>query len=171
MQMAYVRAFAIKPQPLRHDGHIRKALPIGDSDKKEAKMLRKLFLIAIILVVTISVVKGQQFNLRITSPLDKARVPERPYVEGTVTDSNAKVWVIVHPMEVSDYWVQPSVTVKENSTWKVKIYIGRPGSIDVGKQFEIMAVTNPKASLKEGTVLSGWPEAQEKSQVIEVTRR
>ena len=92
-------------------------------------------------------------------------------MEGTVTDSNVRVWVIVHPMEVSDYWVQPSITVKENGSWKVKIYIGRPGSVDVGKQFEIMAVANPKDNLKEGDVLSGWPEAQAKSQVIEVTRK
>lgn len=134
-------------------------------------MLRKLFLIAIFLVIAISGVYGQQLNLRIKSPLDKSKVPERPYVEGTVTNFNAKVWVIVHPMEGSDYWVQPSISVKEDGSWKVKIYIGRPGSDDVGKQFEIMAVANPKDNLKEGDVLSGWPDAQTKSQVIEVTRK
>ncbi len=110
-------------------------------------------------------------TLRITAPSDRGLVPERPLVEGTVADPNAEVWVIVHPMEVSDYWVQPSVTIKEDGTWKVLIYIGRPGTIDVGKQFEIMAVANPKVTLSEGKILSGWPEAQLKSQVIEVTRR
>lgn len=133
--------------------------------------MRKIVLVFVFIMVIISVVNGQQLNLRITAPLDKAKVLERPYVEGTVADSNVKVWVIVHPMEVSDYWVQPSVTVKETGSWKVKIYIGRPGSIDVGKQFEIMAVANPKMSIKEGDVISGWPDAQAKSQVIEVTRK
>ena len=109
--------------------------------------------------------------LRIIAPLDKAEVPERPLVEGTVSDPNAKVWVIVHPMTVSDYWVQPSVAVKEDGTWKVMIYTGRPGSIDVGKQFEIMAVANPKVKLSDGDILSGWPEAQWKSQVIELIRK
>lgn len=109
--------------------------------------------------------------ISITEPKDGDSVPERPYVKGTVTDPNAKVWVIVHPMEVSDYWVQPSLTVKGDGTWKAKIFIGRPGRIDVGKQFEIMAVANPKVRLSEGKVLSGWPEAQWKSQVIEVTRK
>lgn len=134
-------------------------------------MLREIALPIVFLMVTASVVYGQQLKLRIAAPPDKAKVPERPFVEGTVTDPNAKVWVVVHPMEVSDYWVQPSVTVKGNGTWKVMIYIGRPGTIDVGKQFEIMAVANPKARLKEGDVLREWPEAQRKSQVIEVTRK
>ena len=134
-------------------------------------MIRKSVFVIAFLLVTISIVSGQQLNLRITAPLDKAKVSERPYVEGNVSDANVKVWVIVHPMDVSDYWVQPSVTVKENGSWKVKIYIGRPGAMDVGKQFEIMAVANPKDKLKEGDVLSGWPEAQAKSQVIEVTRK
>jgi hypothetical protein len=133
--------------------------------------MRKIVLVFLFIVVIISVVYAEQLNLRITAPLDKAKVPERPYVEGTVADSNARVWVIVHPMEVSDYWVQPSVTVKETGAWKVKIYIGRPGTIDVGKQFEILAVANPKIRIKEGDVISEWPDAKFKSQVIEVTRK
>ena len=110
-------------------------------------------------------------KLRITAPSDGAQVLERPFVKGTVADPKAKVWVIVHPMDVSDYWVQPSLTPKKDGTWKVKIYIGRPGKIDVRKEFEIMAVANPKVKLGEGDILSGWPEAQWKSQVIEVTRK
>lgn len=110
-------------------------------------------------------------KLTITAPPDKTQVPGRPFVEGRVADPNAKVWVIVHPMEVGDYWVQPSVTVKDTGTWKVMIHIGGPGNIDVGKQFEIMAVANPKVELNEGKVLKGWPQAQWKSEVIEVTRK
>ncbi|HEX8651558.1 MAG TPA: hypothetical protein VF708_12020 [Pyrinomonadaceae bacterium] len=74
-------------------------------------------------------------------------------------------------MEVSDYWVQPPVTMREGGKWKVQIHIGRPGADDVGKHFEIMAVANPKNSLKEGDKLKEWPEAKWKSQVIEVIRK
>jgi len=109
-------------------------------------------------------------TLRITAPSDEAQVPERPLVEGTVADPKAEVWVIVHPMAVSDYWVQQRLTPKADGTWKVKIYVGK-GPIGVGEQFEIMAVANPKVQLNEGDVLSGWPEAQWESQVIEVTRK
>ena len=82
----------------------------------------------------------------------------------------AAVRVVAHPMETGSYWVQPNVSVKTDGTWKVIIYIGRPGDVDVGKQFEIMAVANPKISLKEGDVLDEWPDAEFKSQVVEVTR-
>lgn len=133
-------------------------------------MLQKMTLITVLLTATVPVVSGPQSELLITTPADKTQVPERPMIEGTVADAKAKVWVIVHPMEVSTYWVQPSVTVKEDGTWKVNIYIGRHGIVDVDKQFEIMAVANPTEKLKEGE-FSSWPEAQWKSQVIEVTRK
>lgn len=112
----------------------------------------------------------QSQPIHITAPKDNEQVAELPMVEGMVSSSTAKVWVIVHPMEVSDYWVQPPVTVREGGKWKVQIHIGRPGAVDVGKHFEILAVANPKNSLKEG-VLKEWPEAEWKSQVIEVTRK
>ena len=106
----------------------------------------------------------------ITEPTDRAQVPQRLLVSGTIADANSQVWVIVHPTEVSDYWVQPKVTMR-NGTWRVTIYIGRPGNIDVGKEFEIMAFANLKNSVKEGDKLDFWPEAQAKSKVITVTRR
>ena len=109
--------------------------------------------------------------IQITAPADNEQVGELPIIEGTVSDSTAKVWVIVHPMEVSDSWVQPPVTMREGGKWKVQIHIGRPGAVDVGKHFEIVAVANPKSGLKEGDKLKGWPEAKWKSQVIEVTRK
>jgi len=109
--------------------------------------------------------------LSITAPDDKAHVSDRPIVEGTVADPTVKVWVVVHPMEVSDYWVQPGIIVRKDGTWRVMLYIGRPGKIDVGKRFEIMAVANPTVNLSEGKILSGWPEARWRSQVLEVVRK
>lgn len=114
---------------------------------------------------------SDELVIRITDPKEGALVPWRPYVKGTVTDPEAEVWVIVHPMEVSDYWVQPSVNVKEGGTWKVCVFIGEPGDAHVGKLFEILAVANPNEELFEGKVLKGWPDAQSKSQIVEVTRK
>jgi hypothetical protein len=134
-------------------------------------MTRKVILPIVLLAATILIAGEEQLKVRITAPADKSQVPERPFVKGTVSDANAVVWVVVHPMDTSDYWVQPPVTVKEDGAWKVKIYIGRPGNADVGKQFEIIAVTNSESEIKEGDVLKNWPKAQAKSQVIEVTRQ
>jgi len=58
-------------------------------------------------------------------------------------------------MAVSDYWIQPPVTVRRDGSWRVQIHIGRPGSIDVGKAFEIRAVGNPDDELREGKILIG----------------
>ena len=109
--------------------------------------------------------------LSITEPKDRASVPERPYIEGKVSNPNADVWIIVHPMEVTDYWVQPRLTVRADGAWRASAYVGRPGRVDVGKHFEIMAVANPKRPLKEGDVLQFWPDAELKSGVIEVVRK
>jgi len=135
-------------------------------------MTRKIVLPIVLLAVTVLIAGEEQLNVRITVPADKSQVTEQPSIEGTVSDANVTVWVVVHPMETSGYWVQPSVNVtKKDGSWKVMIYVGRSGKVDVGKQFEIMAFANPKGSLKEGDMLENWPEAQAKSQVIEVTRR
>lgn len=77
--------------------------------------------------------------------------------------------MIILPMETSEYWVQPKVTISDGK-WQVMVYIGREGSIDVGKQFAVMAIADPTNTLKEGDKLSFWPEAKVKSQLVTVTR-
>jgi hypothetical protein len=108
--------------------------------------------------------------LRITAPEEGAAVPERPFVKGRIKSLHAKVWVVVHPMEVSDYWVQQPVTVGEDGAWEVQIHVGQPGPDDVGKRFEIRALANPKSTLRQGDTLGGWPDARWYSQVVRVTR-
>ncbi len=109
-------------------------------------------------------------KMQIKSPQGGSIVPWRPYVRGTVADPDAEVWVIVRPVDTSAYWVQPSATVSNDGTWITQVYLGRAGDIDVGKQFEIMAVGNPSDVFSEADILGGWPAAQWSSQVVEVTR-
>ena len=120
-------------------------------------------------VLAVSAAHGEGF-VRLASPDDGDRVPGRAWVKGTVSDKDADVWVIVHPMETSDYWVQPQPSVKGDKSWKVLIHIGRPQK-DIGKHFEIRAVANPEKELKEGKVLGKWPKSQWRSDVIEVIKR
>lgn len=109
-------------------------------------------------------------EIQIQAPRDGSPAPWRLYVKGMVADPSANVWVILRPTDRSAYWVQPSVAVRGDGTWKVQVYLGRGGDLDVGKQFEIMAIANPKARLREGEVFGGWPEAQWESRVVGVTR-
>jgi hypothetical protein len=107
--------------------------------------------------------------ISITEPKDGDAVPELPNVKGTVSDPNARVWVVIHPMKQSEFWVQQSITVQD-STWEVTVHIGQ-GTLGVGERFEIRAVANPKEEIGERDVLPGWPDAQSQSRVIKVTRR
>ena len=74
-------------------------------------------------------------------------------------------------MAVADYWVQQPVTVNSDGSWELQTNIGRPGDVDIGKRFEIMAVANPESPLSTGDKLAIWPKAQLKSNVIRVTRK
>ena len=107
--------------------------------------------------------------VEIVSPDDGGKVGHRPFIEGLVSKPSAEVWVVIHPLAVSQYWVQPRVTVRPDSgKWKVKVYVGDPSSKGL---FEIRAVANPKIKLKEGMKLENWPETSAISNVVEVQRK
>ena len=112
---------------------------------------------------------GADLTITITEPADGSKVVHREYVKGTVSDPHSDVWVVIHPVETSDFWIQPPVTVKNNGTWKVKAYFGRAG-MDIGKEFEIRAFANPASSLQEGKS-SNWPSSEARSDVIDVIRK
>ena len=133
--------------------------------------MRRILALAAAGVILSTIASAGQMNVIISSPPDGSTVDRRPIVEGTVSDPTASVWVVVHPLEVSDYWVQPRINVRDSGSWKVQIHIGRSGSIDVGKLFEIRAVANPDVVLHEGKVLDGWPKAAAISNMIEIIRK
>jgi hypothetical protein len=107
----------------------------------------------------------------LTAPCDGDRVAQRNFVEGVLSDTNAEVAVVIHPMGASDFWVQPNVTVRDGGRWRVLCYFGEPGPQHSGKHFEVMAIVmNGKGQLQEGQLFHNWPQGQSKSQVIEVVR-
>ena len=93
------------------------------------KMSIGALFIAVSLIPTLG---KAQAKITIAAPVHGSSVVERPIVEGTVTDPAAAVWIVVHPLEVSEYWVQQRVSVGENGAWKAQINIGRPGRVDLG---------------------------------------
>lgn len=110
-------------------------------------------------------------RLEIRLPAQGLKVSAPFYVEGLLPDPGASLFVIFHSIASADYQIQPKVTVCEDNIWRVRISLKEMVGISVGSVFEIMAVANPKVELKEGDALSGWPEAQWRSQVIEVIRK
>jgi hypothetical protein len=111
-----------------------------------------------------------RFKVYITEPAAGVVVAEKPFIEGTAADSGMKVWVIVHPTEAGDYWVQQQASVREDGTWRVQVHVGEQGTKS-GTRFEIRAVANPTTQLSEGKVLDTWPASKWMSQIVEVSRQ
>jgi hypothetical protein len=115
--------------------------------------------------------------LSLSAPVDGEKVDLHPSVRGRACEKSATLYLIVHPMETPDYWVQAPIYAEENSTWSATAEIGRPGKLDIGKSFQLRAVSGVKGRqkesglLKKGDILSGWPPADHRSAVITVIRK
>ncbi len=134
-------------------------------------MLRAIAWVAVFAILVSSPGWAQELSIAITSPSDKDDVPWRPAVEGKVSDPKAKVWVIIRPLSVSGFWVQPKASVNRDGTWRVQVYIGRQGPYDTGQLLEVLAVAYPHRNLKEGDILKDWPAARAQSHLILVKRK
>jgi hypothetical protein len=130
------------------------------------------FPLALIFVSLACFSQAQQIPLTVTTsePQPNATVEQRDTVSGSVSDPQAKVWVVVHPIGTSEFWVQPPVTLNTDGTWSVLAYFGREGLLDRGNLYEIRAFVNPSESLESGERRS-WPLAAAESQSITVTRK
>ena len=119
--------------------------------------MRNILLITALIFISCTSIAKEHLTVEITALSPDSRVPYRPFVEGRVSNPNAAVWVVIHPLAVSNYWVQPRVSVHQNGLWTVQVYIGEPGSKHIGQRFEIRAFANPKGKLHEGDILTDWP--------------
>jgi len=69
--------------------------------------MKCLYLIfAFIATFWTSVASAGELNITITEPIDGSKVAVRNYVKGTVSNSNSEVWVVIHPAEISEFWIQ-----------------------------------------------------------------
>jgi hypothetical protein len=109
--------------------------------------------------------------ITIANPRDDAKVEQRGLIGGTASDSIRDVWVIVHPMDTSSYWVQPRVSVRSGGVWSGMAYFGRSGDLDNGKRFEVVAIAEPQDTLREGEYGNSWPKAKWTSRPITLIRK
>jgi hypothetical protein len=110
--------------------------------------------------------------IKIINPKDGNAVPRMFIVKGVSLIPDIKIWVIIHPVSARGYWVQPSnIKFKEDGAWESQAYIGEKGLVNIGAQYEIIAVGNPVINLVEGDVLKAWPKAGYQSQIVKVTRK
>ena len=110
--------------------------------------------------------------LVITSPCPESKVKALHLVKGTVSDPDVKeVWVVIHPMESADYWIQQRATVQDHK-WEVICHFGEPEQ-HVGKRYEFIAVAMPEGVPMASGIFKdpNWPKAKYSSQLIgKITR-
>ena len=139
----------------------------------KGQLIRPLFAVGVAVAIAFALpARGAGLRVAVTSPTEKARVPWRPCVTGTVSDPAARVFLIIHDKTGGDFFVEPGpISIKSNGTWSALPYIAenKPGVFE-NFQFEIKAFANPKPALAEGEILAAWPEAEAASELIDVTR-
>jgi len=112
-----------------------------------------------------------KITVLIASPANGGKVSELVTVEGTVSDPQADVLVVVHPTAgQGGYWVQQPATVNNDGKWEAsQVHFGQ-GAQGAGETFEVRAFVGPKGKLHTGQVLQEWPAADARSNVVKVTR-
>jgi hypothetical protein len=149
----------------------------GHKQRRTERLLDRLFSVTAELVMmtprgsSIPVAATTGTPITITSPHDDSEVDQRHFIQGMVSAPDKDVWVVVHPLDTSSYWVQPRVSVRSDGTWRVVAYFGRSGDLDKGKKFEVVAIGSPREALQEGEYGSTWPDAHWTSSPVVVIRR
>ncbi len=93
----------------------------------------------------------------------------RPFVEGTCSGDDTTVWVVIHPFEIADFFVEPQAACSDG-TWKVEVFFGDKDT-PAGKQFEMRAFADPVKQLQEGQRLKTWPKGRARSKVVYLVRQ
>jgi hypothetical protein len=91
-------------------------------------------------------------------------------VSGSLDDACAAAWLVVHPLGGANYYVQPKLAVSDDGRWVAEVPLGEAGQT-AEKTFEIMAFAGAEADLGAGDVLTAWPEAEARSEVVTITRK
>src|ERR1700681_1631862 len=99
------------------------------------KPTRFLLLLATIFALANSGHTAGTLSVSIQKPENGSAVDHRQEIGGKVSDPSAEVWVVIHPMETSDFWIQPRITVKEDGSWKVFAYFGNAGPMHKGQHY------------------------------------
>ncbi len=112
---------------------------------------------------------SQSSRFAIVNPTNGSPVRAISAVGGVIHDSSAKVWIVVHTVGTSNYFVEGPASVKSNGEWSCNVSFGRAGT-DSGKTFEIRAFANPSEELHSDRTLNKWPSADYSTSPVTVNR-
>ncbi|HEX8493602.1 MAG TPA: hypothetical protein VF658_12215 [Pyrinomonadaceae bacterium] len=128
--------------------------------------------------VWLSNVKVRPVTIEIIEPVNAAQIEGNRYlVKGKVNDPDAKISVVVRPLEPLDYWVQETPTIDSGGNWQVNAHFSER-NVGIGERYEVFALATRENFLV--TWLTGnslpvgkrqdLPSNTNRSNVITVTR-
>lgn len=136
-----------------------------------SKLTRVLVLsfISSLILLGSSIVDAQNIRIRIERPNQGAEVGHIELVRGNVSDLNAPIYVLVHPMLTKLWWIQrlPSPPNQDGS-WQTICYFGTETK-GINEYFEVVAIVTLR-KLKEGQTISDLPSDAIRSDIIMVKR-
>lgn len=130
-----------------------------------------LLIIAVLLLLSCDCGKiRDDVQINIDSPKEGDFVEQRYMVKGRISDPEFPVYVLVHPIEADQWWVQRIPEVAGNGVWQSLCFFGTADK-GRGEQFEVLALVCKK-HLREGqTIKTGKvPQGGLRSEIITVTR-
>jgi hypothetical protein len=130
--------------------------------------------------VWLSNTEVEPIQIEITDPTNGMEIEGfRHQVQGTVSDPNARVYVLVHPTAWSDIWVQDPPLVDSAGNWRVNAHIGTAGE-GIAQDFEILAIASNEnflVTLATGNWLrvgptgsDSIPQNTNRSNIVTITR-
>jgi hypothetical protein len=154
----------------------------GVIDRQNLVLLSVICLVSMVIAVvfwaSLVSVKVKPIQLAIAAPQDGLKIDGYRYlVKGAASDSNARVYVLVRPLETLDYWVQEQPTIDATGNWQVNAYLGEKKT-GIGQDYEIMALAtneNWLVTLMTGNLLQvgktkSIPSNTSRSNLATVTR-
>jgi hypothetical protein len=112
---------------------------------------------------------SQNIEIKFISLQEAAEVGQKEMVQGTVSDQEEQVYVLVYPMEARKWWVQPLASPANNDgSWATLCYFGTETE-GIGEYFQVVALVADE-KLEEGQILDSLPVDKGRSDIITVKR-
>lgn len=118
-----------------------------------SKSVWKYFLVGIVVslaafggIAGLSIVPASPVEIAIEKPSNEAVISgKETVISGTVSPSNSRIFVLVHPVDSNRWWIQePPVVFQredEQAQWKASIHLGTE-DLGAGESFQVVAVAS-----------------------------
>ena len=141
-------------------------------------VLATFSVLLIFLGIWLSNMELEPVDITIIDPQNGKNVTMEYLVRGMASDSEARVYVLVHPLSTREIWVQTQPIVSPDGSWQVICCFGTE-TLGIGDQYEVIALATKENflvnlftgnCLRAGQKLKRLPQETNISNVVTVIR-